>query len=109
MKKIQSITCFLLISAFARAQDSSVILKNYKEFKMPFIKLFKKPDYLNADLTKKDFAVINSFYKNETVIILPLDNMPCFTPDVSKISKMPNQQFGGTAVNIPNKIIVESK
>ena len=109
MKKNQSITFFLLISAFARAQDSSVILKNYKEFKMPFIKLFKKPNYLNADLSKKDFAVINSFYKIETVIILPLDNMPCFIPDVYKVSKMPNQQFKGLAVNIPNKIIVESK
>ncbi len=109
MKKIQSITFFILITAFARAHDSSVILKNYKEFKMPFITLFKKPNYLNENLTKKDFAFINSFYKNETVIILPLDNMPCFIPDISKVSKMPYQQSRGTAVNIPNIIIVESK
>ena len=107
MKKIQSIICFLFMTAFASAQDSSVILKNYKDFKMPLIKLFKKPSYLNGDFNKKDFTISNSFYKNETVIILPLDNMPCFIPDVSTISKMPNQQSKGLAVNIPNKIIVK--
>ena len=107
MKKIQSIICLLFITAFASAQDSSVILKNYKEFKLPLLKLFKKPDYLNGDLNKKDFTIIKPFYKNETVIILPLDNMPCFIPDISTISKMPNQQSKGLAVNIPNKIIVK--
>ena len=86
-----------------------MILKNYKDFKMPLIKLFKKPSYLNGDLNKKDFTIINSFYKNETVIILPLDNMPCFIPDIPTISKMPNQQLKGSAFNIPNKIIVEVK
>ena len=109
MKKIQSFICFLFITAFACAQDSSVILKNFKDFKMPLIKLFKKPSYLNGDLNKQDFTIINSLYKNETVIILPLDNMPCFNPDISKVSKMPNQQSKGSAVNIPNKIIVEVK
>ena len=109
MKKIQSIICLLFITAFASAQDSSVILKNYKEFKLPLLKLFKKPDYLNGDLNKKDFTIIKPFYKNETVIILPLDNMPCFIPDISTISKMPNQQSRGSAVKIPNKIIVEVK
>ena len=109
MKKIQSIICLLFITAFASAQDSSVILKNYKEFKLPLLKLFKKPDYLNGDLNKKDFTIIKPFYKNETVIILPLDNMPCFIPDISTISKMPNQQSTGSAVKIPNKIIVEVK
>ena len=109
MKKIQSFTCFFFITLFARAQDSSLILKNYKEFKMPSIKLFKKPNYLNGDLNEKDFTIINSFYKNDTVIILPLDNMPCYIPDMSKVSKMPNLQSKGVAVNIPNKIIVESK
>ena len=109
MKKIQSIICFLFITAFASAQDSSVILKNYKDYTMPLIKLFKKPSYLNGDFNKKDFTIINSFYKNETVIILPLYNMPCFNPDIFKVSKMPNHQFRGIAVNIPNKIIVESK
>ena len=109
MKKIQSIICLLFITVFASAQDSSVILKNYKDFKMPLLKLFKKPDYLNGDFNKKDFTIINSFYKNETVIILPLDNMPCFIPDVSTISKMPNQQSRGSAVKILNKIIVEVK
>ena len=69
MKKIQSIICLLFITAFASAQDSSVILKNYKEFKLPLLKLFKKPDYLNGDLNKKDFTIIKPFYKNETVII----------------------------------------
>ena len=109
MKKIQSFICFLFITAFASAQDSSVILKNYKDFKMPLIQFFKKPNYLNGDLNIKDFTLINSSNKNETVIILPLDNMPCFIPDISKVSKMPNQQSKGSAVNIPNKIIVESK
>ena len=105
MKKIQTFICFLFFTAFACAQDSSVILKNYKDFKMPLIKLFKKP----GDLNKKDFTIINSFYKNETVIILPLDNMLCFIPDISKVTKMPNQQSKGSAVNILNKIIVEVK
>ena len=109
MKKIQGFICFLFFTSFACAQDSSVILKNYKDFKMPLIKLFKKPSYLNGDFNKKDFTIINSFYKNETVIILPLDNMPCFIPDISKVNKMPNQQSKGTAVNIPNKMIVEVK
>ena len=109
MKKIQGFICFLFFKSFASALDSSVILKNYKDFKMPLIKLFKKPNYLVGDLNKQDFTIINSFYKNETVIILPLDNMPCFIPDISTISKMPNQQSKGSAVNIPNKIIVESK
>ena len=109
MKKIQSFICFLFITAFASAQDSSVIIKNYKEFKMPLIQFFKKPNYLNGDLNIKDFTIINSSNKNETVIILPLDNMPCFIPDISKVSKMPNQQSKGSAVNIPNKIIIESK
>ena len=109
MKKIQGFICFLFFTSFASAQYSSVILKNYKDFKMPLIKLFKKPNYLIGDLNKQDFTIINSFYKNETVIILPLDNMPCFIPDISKVSKMPNQQSKGSAVNIPNKIIVESK
>ena len=109
MKKIESIICLLFITAFASAQDSSVILKNYKDFKMPLIKLFKKPNYLIGDLSKQDFTIKNSFYKNETVIILPLDNMPCFIPDISTISKMPNQQSKGSAINIPNKIIVEVK
>ena len=59
---------------------------------MTLIKLFKKPNYLNGDLNKKDLNIINSFYKNETVLISPLDNMPCFIPDISKVSKMPNQQ-----------------
>ena len=76
---------------------------------MPSIKLFKKPNDLNGDLNEKDFTIINSFYKNDTVIILPLDNMPCYIPDMSKVSKMPNLQSKGVAVNIPNKIIVESK
>ena len=58
---------------------------------------------------EKDFTIINLFYKNDTVIILPLDNMPCYIPDMSKVSKMPNLQSKGGAVNIPNKIIVESK
>ena len=109
MKKIQSFICFLFITAFASAQDSLVILKNYKDFKMPLIQFFKKPNYLNGDLNIKDFTLINSSNKNETVIILPLDNMPCFIPDISKVSKMPNQQSKGSAVNIPNKIIIESK
>ena len=109
MKKIQSFICFLFITSFASAQDSSVILKNFKEFKMPLIPFLKKPNYLNGDLNIKDFTLINSSNKNETVIILPLDNMPCFIPDISKVSKMPNQQSKGSAVNIPNKIIVESK
>lgn len=109
MKKIQSFIFFFFITLFVRAQDSSLILKNYKEFKMPLIKLFKKPNYLNGDLNKKDLTIIKLFYKNETVIILPLDNMPCFIPDMSKVSKMPNQQSKGGAVNIPNKIIVGSK
>ena len=109
MKKIQSIICLLFFTSFASAQDSSMILKNYKDFKMPLIKLFKKPNYLIGDLNKQDFTIINSFYKNETVIILPLDNMPCFIPDISKVNKMPNQQSKGTAVNIPNKMIVEVK
>ena len=109
MKKIQSFICFFFITLFARAQDSSLVLKNHKEFKMPSIKLFKKPNYLNGDLNEKDFTIINSFYKNDTVIILPLDNMPCYIADMSKVSKMPNLQSKGVAVNIPNKIIVESK
>jgi len=109
MKKIQSFICFLLITAFASAQDKFSDHKNYKEFKMPLIQFFKKPNYLNGDLDIKDFTIINSSNKNETVIILPLDNMPCFIPDISKVSKMPNQQSKGSAVNIPNKIIVEVK
>ena len=109
MKKIQTIICFLFLTVFARAQDSSMILKNYKEFKMPLIKLFKIPYYLNGDLNNKDFSIINSFYKNETVRILPLDNMPCFIPDISSISKMPNLQSKTSAVKIPKKIIDESK
>jgi len=86
-----------------------VILKNFKEFKMPLIQFFKKPNYLNGDFNIKDFTLIYSSNKNETIIILPLDNMPCFIPDISKVSKMPNQQSKGSAVNIPNKIIVEVK
>ena len=76
---------------------------------MPLIKLLKKPSYFNGDLNKQDFTIINQLYKNETVIILPLDNMPCFIPDISKVTKMPNQQSKGSAVNIPNKIIIEVK
>ena len=33
---------------------------------------------------------------------LPQDNMPCFVPDVSRISKMPNQQNTVIAIKIPN-------
>ena len=58
IKKIQSILCFLFLAAFANAQDSYGILKNYKEFEVPFINLYKKPNYLNGNLNKKDFAVI---------------------------------------------------
>ena len=109
MKKIQIVMCLLLTTSFANAQDSSVILKNYEALKLPFINFFNKPNYLIKDFTINDYAVINSFYKMETVIILPLDNMPCFIPDISKISKMPNQQSKGSAVSIPNKILVETK
>ena len=106
MKKIQSIICFLFFTAFACAQDSSLILKNYKEFKAPFIKLFKKPDYLNGNVTKNNLTFILPFYNNNTVIILPLDNMPCLIPDVSKVSKMPTRLSYGSAIKIPNKIII---
>ena len=36
----------------------SLLLQNYKEFEVPFINLYKKSNYLNGNLNKKDFAVI---------------------------------------------------
>ncbi len=107
MKKLKLIISLLLFATVVCAQDSSINLKNYRNFKLPDFKILKTPLYLKNGLYK-DYAVILPA-NNLNVLILPLDNMPCFIPDVSSVSKIPNQKSNGSAVKIPNKIKVDTK
>ena len=108
MKHFTFLTAFFFIGLFSYAQDSSVNLNKYKDFRLPQSKIKKLP------FKYFDESRPNNFTLAETILkpgrhILPLDNMPCFVPDISLVSKMPNQQFIGSAVSIPNKITVEAK
>ena len=108
MKKFQLITCLLLFATVVCAQDSSTNLKNYRNFDIPEFKILKTPFSLKNGIIK-NYGLIKPGAYNMSILILPLDNMPCFIPDVSRVSKIPNLQSNGSAVKIPNKIIVESK
>lgn len=101
VKKI-IIMCFFSTSAIAAfCQDSSHILKIDKYFKLPDLPKIKTPSYLKKyNVTGQDNRIIG---KKNNILILPLDNMPCFVPDVSTVAKMPNQQAIGVAIPIPNR------
>ena len=108
MKYLTFFILFVVINAIAFAQDSSINLKKFKEFKLPDIEIRKLPFKYSDELVSNNVTLGKAFLK-PGIYILPLDNMPCFVPDVSSVSKIPNQQFTGSAVKIPNKIIVEVK
>lgn len=97
---------FICVSIYA--QDSSTNLKKMKEFKFPDFKINKLPFKYFDQLGKNNFSKDNTSLK-QGISILPLDNMPCFVPDISLISKIPNQLNNGNAVAIPNKIIEDIK
>ena len=104
MKQLLTFSALLVLSSFtyAQAQDKTFDLKKFKDFKMPNISHLKIPGYLEKlkdNIASNDFVSKNNY---NPVIILPLDNMPCFVPDVSVVSKLPNQQNSGIAIKIPN-------
>ena len=108
MKHFIILIGFLFIGVLIYAQDSSVNFKKLKELKLPDFKINKVPFKYSDQLGKNYFSSSKTYFEQE-ISILPLDNMPCFVPDISLISKMPNQLGNGFAVRIPNKITVEIK
>ncbi len=90
------------------AQDSSINLKKIETFKLPDFRIKKIPFKYSESLGTGNF-LINKRDLKPGIAVLPLDNMPCFVPDITLVSKMPNQQSNGLAVRIPNKMLVESK
>ena len=104
MKQLLTFSAFLLLSCFtyAQAQYKTFDLYKFKDLKLPNTRQLKIPGYLKKlkdNTASNDFISINNY---KPVVILPLDNMPCFVPDVSVVSKMPNRQNIGTPIPIPN-------
>ncbi|MFN0081906.1 MAG: hypothetical protein ACKVOM_05260 [Ferruginibacter sp.] len=103
MKNFIVLCFFSTLTLAAFSQDGSHILKIDKYFKLPGFPKIKTPSYLKKyNVTGKDNRIIG---KRDNLLVLPLDNMPCFVPDVSRVAKMPNQHAIGVAIPIPNSII----
>ncbi len=107
MKKLIMGFFFSLSVLAAFSQDSSHILKTDKYFQLFDFSKIKLPSYLK----KYDENILDNHIagKSSKVRILPLDNMPCFVPDVAIVTKIPNRKSIGVAIPIPNKIILSNQ
>lgn len=101
MKKIGMILCssFLMTNAFSQVK-LPVFEKN--KFGQDFIikDSIKMPSYLK-NLGGKHASVLPFNLANNSIITLPLDNMPCWVPDITTVAKMPVQKRTSTN-NMPN-------
>lgn len=105
MKHSTFLMGFLFIGTAIFAQDSTVNLKKLEIFKLPDFKIKKVP-FKYSEQFGTLISPVEKMSLKPGITILQLDNMPCYVPDVATVSKMPNHQFNGIAVKIPNKITV---
>ncbi len=116
MKKFSFITLIaLLFSVVAFCQQfeqPDIELKFNKptqNFKIviPNTKLNFKPITPNSSLNKLPLLGYKNFLRsiyNDRIIILPLDNMPCFVPRKYNSTQMPIYKGNEYAVKIPNAL-----
>lgn len=101
MKKLLVSVCLFLIIMVSNAQWREKV----PAFKLP--EVHYNFDSLTKKFKRKDWRKIvsPSFQAYEKNYVEPISNMPCFYPDVSKVSPIPNYSFnmlGIIPARIPN-------
>ncbi|MBL0146397.1 MAG: hypothetical protein IPP48_12280 [Chitinophagaceae bacterium] len=99
MKKIAAIFCLI----FASMHHTSAQIQNNKNWLKP------KPNAFLLDTSFAKFYKLTlnntpNFTKPSSIILLPLDGMPCLVAHTATISQIPNALENYTPTYIPNAL-----
>ncbi len=111
MKKILSfMVVMMLFSTIAFGQNFKApvfefkLNQHHELFKIEPPKLTMKTPKLSFDTTQLTFNKGLLGFHYERIIILPLDNMPCYVPPIQTIIQIPVLKENGYVNNIPNAL-----